>query len=170
MAMTYVCLCAQQAKDHAKMRIREVKSRLKQKVLICFPALNHLGVLIMNYNDGFPNLSFLTLWPSSHSMQPLSFFSFSAITTFTFVNFSFSCVPPHHCRSKQRMDSPLRGQQWLMMTAQQDFPPPLVQLEATGHCKTGKTVGQSLCTWDRWAKRMWQCKNAKNVSYETLMS
>uniref|UniRef100_A0AAX7UZC9 UDENN domain-containing protein n=1 Tax=Astatotilapia calliptera TaxID=8154 RepID=A0AAX7UZC9_ASTCA len=97
------------AKDHAKMRIREVKSRLKQKVLICFPALNHLGVLIMNYNDGFPNLSFLTLWPSSHSMQPLSFFSFSAITTFTFVNFSFSCVPPHHCRSKQRMDSPLRG-------------------------------------------------------------
>lgn len=94
MAMTYVCLCAQQAKDHAKMRIREVKSRLKQKVLICFPALNHLGVLIMNYNDGFPNLSFLTLWPSSHSMQPLSFFSFSAITTFTFVNFSFSCVPP----------------------------------------------------------------------------
>uniref|UniRef100_A0A3B4FCK1 DENN/MADD domain containing 1A n=1 Tax=Pundamilia nyererei TaxID=303518 RepID=A0A3B4FCK1_9CICH len=82
------------AKDHAKMRIREVKSRLKQKVLICFPALNHLGVLIMNYNDGFPNLSFLTPWPSSHSMQPLSFFSFSAITTFTFVNFSSSCVPP----------------------------------------------------------------------------
>lgn len=74
MAMTYVCLCAQQAKDHAKMRIREVKSRLKQKVLICFPALNHLGVLIMNYNDGFPNLSFLTLWPSSHSMQPLPSF------------------------------------------------------------------------------------------------
>uniref|UniRef100_A0AAX7SPQ4 UDENN domain-containing protein n=1 Tax=Astatotilapia calliptera TaxID=8154 RepID=A0AAX7SPQ4_ASTCA len=59
------------AKDHAKMRIREVKSRLKQKVLICFPALNHLGVLIMNYNDGFPNLSFLTLWPSSHSMHPV---------------------------------------------------------------------------------------------------
>uniref|UniRef100_A0A3Q4G3B2 DENN/MADD domain containing 1A n=1 Tax=Neolamprologus brichardi TaxID=32507 RepID=A0A3Q4G3B2_NEOBR len=82
------------AKDHAKMRIREVKSRLKQKVLICFPALNHLGVLIMNYNDGFPNLSFLTQWPSSHSMQPLSSFSFSAITTFTFVNFSSSCVPP----------------------------------------------------------------------------
>uniref|UniRef100_A0A669BKH7 DENN domain containing 1A n=1 Tax=Oreochromis niloticus TaxID=8128 RepID=A0A669BKH7_ORENI len=98
------------AKDHAKMRIREVKSRLKQKVLICFPAMNHLGVLIMNYNDGFPNLSFLTLWSSSHSMQHLSFFSFSAIATFTFVNFSSSCVPPHHCRSKQRMDSPLRGQ------------------------------------------------------------
>lgn len=170
MAMTYVCLCAQQAKDHAKMRIREVKSRLKQKVLICFPALNHLGVLIMNYNDGFPNLSFLTLWPSSHSMQPLPSFPSLPSLLFTFVNFSSSCVPPHHCRSKQRMDSPLRGQQWLMMTAQQDLPPPLVQLEATGHCKTGKTVGQSLCTWDRWAKRMWQCKNAKNVSHETLMS
>uniref|UniRef100_I3K0A7 DENN domain containing 1A n=1 Tax=Oreochromis niloticus TaxID=8128 RepID=I3K0A7_ORENI len=60
------------AKDHAKMRIREVKSRLKQKVLICFPAMNHLGVLIMNYNDETRKLLILNLLISLLNV-PLAF-------------------------------------------------------------------------------------------------
>lgn len=40
-----LCLFVWQAKDHAKMRIKEVKSRLKQKVCI-FTAANSFWVIL----------------------------------------------------------------------------------------------------------------------------
>lgn len=163
-------LFVRQAKDHAKMRIKEVKSRLKQKVRTSALLTNHcvllahVWILSSSSYDGdrswsLPHkkipqtLSWLTLTSltdphhPSHGVQPPSLSPRNAITPFAHVN---PRIPvPTLCRSRQKTASPQWGRVSSTKTTRQLSPLPLVQSGGRDHYEPWRTRGQSLCTLDR---------------------